>query len=254
MKTNQQKYEALIDCFETTCRKWNHAYSTNNIKFVFNNDLQGKEIDAIEYIFLGDNPGETELRHNQYLVNEPSKLNNSGTIAKCIFDKICLSQKYIVLNKTPIFSKKTSDLRELDRKILDKSLRYMAILMYKIQMLKPTIKIYIFGFGDGCFSPDGYHKSGTLSAFFEKMKILYKGKDDSIHPRIMKHFSYRSFFNSFKYCKNKNRVWLSKKCKNIKKHRKRLRQKDLSNKNFPIDQLKTCIDKLPYRQMLWIGE
>lgn len=242
MKTNQQKYEALIECFKATCKKWNEAYG-DDIKFVFNNDLQGKEIDAIEYIFLGDNPGETELRHNQYLVNEPKKPNNSGTIAKYIFDKICPSQKYIVLNKTPIFSKKTSDLRKIDRKILDNSLRYMAMLMYKIQMLKPTIKIYIFGFGDGCFSPDGYHKSGTLSAFFEKVKILYKEKDNSIRPRIMKHFSYHHFFESFEYSEA-NDVHL---CQYLK-------QEDLSNENFPIDQLKNCIDELPYRQMLWIEE
>ena len=253
METNQQKYEALIECFKATCKKWNRDYSVNNIKFVFNNDLQGTQIDSIEYIFLGDNPGETELMRNKYLVNESSKPNNSGTIAKYIFDKICPSQKYIVLNKTPIFTKKTSDLRKIDRKILDKSLRYMAMLMYRIQMLRPTMKIYIFGFGDGCFSPDGYHKSGTLSAFFEKMKILYKGKDNSIRPRIMKHFSYRNFFSSFKYSKSKNYIWLNKKCENIKKHR-RLRQKDLLNENFPIDQLKTCIDKLPYGQMLWSGE
>jgi hypothetical protein len=211
--------------------------------FVFNNDLRGKSIDSLEYIFIGDNPGKTEKNKGLYLVNEPAKPNNSGTIAKGIFDVICPSGNYIVLNKTPIHTDKTSNLQKYkDDKILGTSLRYMAKLLYKIHCLKLDAKVFIFGFGDGCFHPKSYDKNGNLSAFFEQLKILYKEKPWNAVPRIMKHFSYYNFFESFSYYTEETKgVSL---CKN-------LTLDDMKKVGFPLPQLLHCIDELPYRYYLF---
>ncbi|MBQ5611654.1 MAG: hypothetical protein IIU83_08715 [Fibrobacteraceae bacterium] len=241
MATNQERFDELIGGFQRQCETWKSKNPT--MDFVFNNDLRGISIDSLEYIFVGDNPGKTEKNRGVYLVNEPAKPNNSGTIAKRIFDVICPFGNYIVLNKTPIYIDKTSELKVVNKRVLDSSLRYMAQLLFNLHCLKPEIKIFIFGFGDGCFHPKSYDKKGTLSAFFERLKALYEETSlDASRLRIMKHFSYHNFFESFTYYTDEtNGVSL---CKN-------LTLEDMEEADFPVEQLLQCIDELPYRNYLF---
>jgi len=130
---------------------------------VHNRALEKADADKIRLILVADNPGEEERVHKGYLV----KTGMAGKLARNFFNTPSpytenlgiynFEENVIVLNKTPIHSRKTDDLKQLRRQlrdiggpnvnILEKSQVDMAEILFKFHeaLNKP---IWIVGYGE----------------------------------------------------------------------------------------------------------
>jgi hypothetical protein len=206
---NQQKKEEIntqIWDFKTEIDTWNDAGHPNT---VFNTDLENINWNYIKYIIVGDNPGEKEKEAGKYLVSEDNEPTSSGCIAEKIFDylEIKKNQQYVVLNKCPIYTKETSDLKG---GLLKESQEYMAQLTFNLhKLIGNGCKVYIFGFGGAYDLEKGwlpkksngdYYANQTMPFYFEKLKDLYSS-DSALQESlfIMKHFSYWNIFSDLFY-------------------------------------------------------
>lgn len=201
---NQQKeYEKLISSFKADCVKWgwceSDTSSTEVGSAIFNRDLDVNNFSEIRYIVVADNPGTRERDNAKYLFDDGNDKRRSGYIARRIFEKIFDSKPYLVLNKTPLFTPKTSDLDEIKYPNLSETMKRMAELIYKINLLNKSIQVFVFGFGDSFDSEKGvFCKSGLWNPFFEKLLELYKSSGCALNfPVIAKHFSRYSIFQDF---------------------------------------------------------
>lgn len=193
MNANQKRYEDLIKRFKKKCATWN----SQGIKTVFNEDLYCvQNIDDVKYIVVADNPGENEKTESRYLC-ESNEGNRSGHIARCIFSMIFRGESYLVLNKTPIFTPKTADLKGIQASALKETMEYMADLIYDINRINKHIQVYIFGIGKSFNSKKNcFQNRGIWKYFFARIKTLYN-VDRLKWPIIAKHFSIYSLFQDF---------------------------------------------------------
>ena len=163
---------------------------------VYNNALDDITVDdEIKLILVADNPGRREqaAENRRYLVGP------SGKIAKKFFlDNpslgIDFSKNVIILNKTPVHTPRTVELRELCRletgcKIiaaLEESQSTMAVLLLEFQKAL-CCPVWITGYSE-------MKKGGIFETYTERLKELYKNKEEMFKQVFFyRHFSMNQF-------------------------------------------------------------
>ena len=154
--------------------------------------------DEIKLILVADNPGRREQaeENRRYLVGP------SGKIAQKFFRdnpalEIDFLKNVIILNKTPIHSPRTAQLRELCRldeetgsrslaPALDESQRNMAALLLDFHEALQT-PVWIIGYSQ-------MKRGGIFEAYTERLKSLYADKKE-MYKQIYfyRHFSMNQF-------------------------------------------------------------
>jgi hypothetical protein len=149
--------------------------------------------DDIRLILAADNPGRREqaAENRRYLVGP------SGKIAERFFREhpeldIDFRRQAIILNKTPIHTPRTAELRELYRKggpalaqAASESQRFMAALLAEFQRALAAVPVWITGYSE-------MKKGGVFEAYTEALKNHYP---ENLRGRIFlyRHFSMNQF-------------------------------------------------------------
>ena len=152
----------------------------------------------IRMILVGDNPGRREqaAENRRYLVGP------SGKIAERFFREnpalgIDFRKNVIILNKTPIHTPRTVELRELCRlggpdleAALEQSQRLMARLLLEFHEAfceKGTaIPVWIIGYSE-------MKKGGVFEAYTSELKAIYEGSGLGEAVCMYRHFSMNQF-------------------------------------------------------------
>ena len=151
------------------------------------------EDSEIRLILVADNPGRREqaAENRRYLVGP------SGKIAEKFFlDNPALNidfrKNVIILNKTPIHTPRTADLRELCRlggsaleTALDQSQRFMARLLLEFHQALAT-PVWIIGYSE-------MKKRGIFEAYTDELKTIYDGTNLKEAVFMYRHFSMNQF-------------------------------------------------------------
>jgi len=166
---------------------------------VYNSALDDVTINnEIKLILVADNPGRREqaAQNRRYLVGP------SGKIAQKFFrDNPALGidflKNVIILNKTPIHSPRTVELRELCKmeaeeggsslvSVLSESQKTMASLLLDFQ-LALNAQVWITGYSE-------MKKGGIFEVYTESLKKLYAGESEMYKKiYIFRHFSMNQF-------------------------------------------------------------
>ncbi|MDR0601904.1 MAG: hypothetical protein LBG42_05935 [Treponema sp.] len=163
---------------------------------------------GIRLILVGDNPGRREQAARRYLVGP------SGKIAENFFRRcpelgVDFRKNVIILNKTPVHTPRTAELKELYRlqngenagsascadafsRAMDESQRVMAELLLEFQRALSkgsagTVPVWITGYSE-------MRKGGIFEAYTETLRNLYAGEKilgKSIF--LYRHFSMNQF-------------------------------------------------------------
>ena len=192
LKSIQQKFA------DSRAEGKNSSYTVET-PVVYNSALDDVTInDEIKMILVADNPGRREqaAENRRYLVGP------SGKIAQKFFrDNPALGidflKNVIILNKTPIHSPRTVELRELCRieaetggasiaGALEKSQKTMASLLLEFQLALDA-QVWIVGYSE-------MKRGGIFEVYTEKLKELYSGKKE-MYKNIFffRHFSMNQF-------------------------------------------------------------
>lgn len=169
---------------------------------VYNRALDDAGPEAeIKLILVADNPGRREqaAENRRYLVGP------SGKIAEKFFREnpelgIDFRENVIILNKTPIHTPRTAELRELARlgknapakakaleRALESSQRAMAELLLDFHRALAPVPVWITGYSE-------MKKGGIFEAYTETVKELYKGqKARRQEIFLFRHFSMNQF-------------------------------------------------------------
>jgi hypothetical protein len=154
--------------------------------------------DDVKLILVADNPG----RREQAAENRRYLIGQSGKIAENFFRRnqelgIELRKNALILNKTPIHTPRTAELRELCRldaktgdhsltSILEESQRTMASLLAEFH-LALNAQVWIIGYSE-------MRKGGIFEAYTETLKNLYADKDQMREQLFFfRHFSMNQF-------------------------------------------------------------
>ena len=201
LKIIQQK---LADGRATNSRATDNRATKNSLyvvqtPVVYNSALDDvTSDDEIKLILVADNPGrrEQEAKNRRYLVGP------SGKIAQKFFREnpalgIDFFKNVIILNKTPIHSPRTADLRELCRieeetgsralaPALEESQRTMAALLLDFHEALQT-PVWIIGYSE-------MRRGGIFEVYTERLKSLYADKKE-MYKQIYfyRHFSMNQF-------------------------------------------------------------
>jgi hypothetical protein len=154
--------------------------------------------DDVKLILVADNPG----RREQAAENRRYLIGQSGKIAENFFRRnpdvgIELRENALVLNKTPIHSPRTVELRELCRLdaktggrslagVLEESQRTMASLLAEFHTAL-EVQVWIIGYSE-------MRKGGIFETYTEALKNLYADKDQMREQLFFfRHFSMNQF-------------------------------------------------------------
>jgi len=164
---------------------------------VYNTALDAITVnDDIKLILVADNPG----RREQAAENKRYLVGPSGKIAQKFFRDnpalgIDFQKNVIILNKTPIHSPRTIELRELCKlekgtrtvtDALETSQKAMAVLLLKFQEALGC-PVWITGYSE-------MRKNGLFETYTENLKELYADKKDLFKQLfIYRHFSMNQF-------------------------------------------------------------
>ena len=179
------------------------SYYTVETPVVYNSTLDDVACDdEIKLILVADNPG----RREQVAENRRYLVGPSGKIAKKFFlDNPALGidflKNVIILNKTPIHSARTTELRELCRMetqayatsvtraifaALEESQRTMAALLLEFHEALGS-PVWITGYSE-------MKKGGIFEVYTESLKELYSGKEEMYKQiYLYRHFSMNQF-------------------------------------------------------------
>jgi hypothetical protein len=161
---------------------------------VYNGALDDVQPDSeIRLILVADNPGRREqaAENRRYLVGP------SGKIAEKFFRdnpalNIDFRKNVIILNKTPIHTPRTVELRELCRlggaaleTALAESQRIMARLLREFHQAI-AVPVWITGYSE-------MKKGGVFEAYTSELKTLYNGTDLQDSVFLYRHFSMNQF-------------------------------------------------------------
>ncbi|MDR2054095.1 MAG: hypothetical protein LBP80_11840 [Treponema sp.] len=149
--------------------------------------------DEIRLILIADNPGRREqaAENLRYLVGP------SGKIAERFFREhpelgIDFRKQAIILNKTPIHTPRTAELRDLCRaggpaltRAVSESQRFMAALLPEFQRALASVPVWITGYSE-------MKKGGIFEAYTESLKNHYP---EDLRGRVFlyRHFSMNQF-------------------------------------------------------------
>lgn len=188
----QDKYMDLISKFKKKLKQWGKSSEV-----VYNKQLDTIDIKRVSIILVGDNPGNDEREVERYFVGK------TGIAARCFFKAefaiVDFNKEVVVLNKTPIYTKESEMLRNVDMRILEETQEYMGKLIYEIQKLTKA-KLCIVGFG-GCRKNKKWHiekfsKTRYCACFWHTIRTLYmQDKELMSKVYIYKHFSRMCFFD-----------------------------------------------------------
>jgi hypothetical protein len=162
---------------------------------VYNSALDDVQQDSeIRLILVADNPG----RREQMAENRRYLVGPSGKIAEKFFRdnpslNIDFRSNVIILNKTPVHTPRTVELKEL-RKLggaafetaLDVSQRLMARLLLEFHRALDKVPVWICGYSE-------MKKGGVFEAYTQELKVLYGGTDLEESVFLYRHFSMNQF-------------------------------------------------------------
>jgi hypothetical protein len=176
-----------------------NSFYTVETPVVYNSALDEIKIDdEIKLIIVADNPG----RREQMAENRRYLVGPSGKIAKKFFIDnpslgIDFEKNVIILNKTPIHTPRTNELKELVRMeavnskhsfaaALEESQRVMADLLLEFHTAL-DVPVWIIGYCEMC-------KGGIFETYTEKLKELYADNEE-IYKQLFfyRHFSMNQF-------------------------------------------------------------
>jgi hypothetical protein len=160
---------------------------------VYNTAFNDITIDSeIKYILVGDNPGRREqsAENRKYLVGPSGKI-----AAKFFRDNLGIDfyKNVIILNKTPIHSPRTIELKDLCKlggqtivHALEKSQKDMAHLLLEFHEAF-AVPVYITGYSE-------MKKGGLFEKYLEELKRLYADKPEMYKQLFFfRHFSMNQF-------------------------------------------------------------
>ena len=182
-------------CTNKTCnRSGNNSVYKVETPVVYNTALDDITVnDEIKLILVADNPGRREqaAENRRYLVGP------SGKIAAKFFRdnpslEIDFDKNVIILNKTPIHSPRTIELRELCRLMpalapaLEKSQKVMAELLLEFHKSLGA-PIWITGYSE-------MKKGGLFETYTETVKNLFAANEKTYKQLfVFRHFSMNQF-------------------------------------------------------------
>jgi hypothetical protein len=161
---------------------------------LYNSALDGlTRDDEIRLILVADNPG----RREQAAENRRYLIGPSGKIAERFFREhpelgVDFRGQALILNKTPIHTPRTGELRELCKaggpalaRAVSESQRFMAALLPEFQRALPTVPVWITGYSE-------MRRGGIFEAYTESLKNDYP---ESLRGRLFlyRHFSMNQF-------------------------------------------------------------
>jgi len=182
----------------------NSSYSVET-PVVFNSALGEKTIDdEIKLILVADNPGRREqaAQNRRYLVGPSGKIAN-----KFFRDNPALGidflKNVIILNKTPIHTPRTVELRELCRMEAQSGSGAISSAMeiaHALEESQKTMAALLLEFHEALGTPvwiTGYSemkKGGIFEVYTESLKELYSERQEMIKQvYIFRHFSMNQF-------------------------------------------------------------
>jgi hypothetical protein len=147
--------------------------------------------DHIKLILVGDNPGRREQETGRYLVGP------SGKIAEGFFAKhpelgIDFRRNVIIINKTPVHTPRTGDLKQLTqqseaiRGAVNRSQREMADLLQQFQKTL-TVPVWITGYSE-------MKKNGIFAEYTSRLQEIYADAPElRKQVYLYRHFSMNQF-------------------------------------------------------------
>ncbi len=219
-------FSSFREHYRAQCNEWNDKYSSvllqlqaeaanynktpsypHETAVVYNTAYDDITKDSIiKYIVIGDNPGKDEQleKNRKYLVGQAGKLAQ-GFFAKNDCFQTDFRKNVIILNKTPVHSAKTNQLKYIAKKG-GQSIQNL-LLDSQIWMAQQTAKLHI----DLCLASDnesvapelwlvGYSElkeNGIFVPYKQALKELYTQNIDSIalwtKVFVFQHFSMNRF-------------------------------------------------------------
>ncbi|MGL4956987.1 MAG: uracil-DNA glycosylase family protein [Bacteroidales bacterium] len=155
--------------------------------FVYNSDLDTiiEETD-IRYIFVGDNPGVQEKEQGRYLAGHSGQICDKFMKERLEIDMA----NVLVLNKTPIHTPSTMDLKKVNPDALKETQIWMAQQIALLTKVFTEVDLCIFGISH-------LGKGNLFEPFCEVLKTgldpIYADK----HLYAFKHFSYGQFHGDY---------------------------------------------------------
>lgn len=233
---NQQE-QTLKQLQKTAAQKANTPDYPFETAVVYNTALDEiKMEDDIKLIVIGDNPGKDEqlAKNNKYLVGQAGKIAE-GYFRKNPELQIDFRKNVIILNKTPIHSAKTAQLKDIAKngglpvaKLLEESQRWMAqetaSLLINLNRLAnkqkdmASTQIWLVGYSE-------LKPKGIFSIYRNELQNALKQTSDWNNTLVFQHFSMNRFTIDLNaYCEeNKNAGQIRSLSQNIqelgKKHR-----------------------------------
>lgn len=165
---------------------------------VYNRDLDKiQKDDDIKLIVIGDNPGKDEqlLKNNRYLVGQAGKIGE-GFFRRNAELGIDFRKNVIILNKTPVHSAKTAQLKKIQslggkkiQELILESQLWMAQRTAKLQQ-ELGAELWLVGYSE-------LKEKGIFSAYRDELKSQYiqNGNfiDDWEKVFVFQHFSMNRF-------------------------------------------------------------
>jgi hypothetical protein len=149
--------------------------------------------DSVRLILVADNPGRREQEKGRYLVGP------SGKLAESFFRKhpelgIDFRRNVVILNKTPIHTPRTGELRTLCRlggPLLETAVagsqEFMARTIYAFHAALSPIPVWIIGYSE-------MKKGGIFEPFTQALQSLYRKRPARQKELLLfRHFSMNQF-------------------------------------------------------------
>lgn len=190
-ETQWKAFSEFRDAFKKKIADWQTAYP--KVEFVYNTDLDKITDDnLIKFILVVDNPGKKEKELSRYLVGPAGQACRKFFKIELDYDDVEFSHSVIVLNKTPIYTAKTTDLNKIPKAIVEATQTWMA---EQIAKLNQTLKSELWIIGKSELG-----KGGLFASFFTILQTNCIGKEGS-YIKVFKHFSHNGFTNDYNLVK-----------------------------------------------------
>lgn len=178
----------ILTEYNQQLEEWRQKYDT--LEFIENKDYQPfieepERLEQLEILLVGDNPGKKEKKNQEYFSPEGMAGRQMDKFSKAMFGEDYRHRKLLVLNKTPIHTPVTHQLKKVDNQPLDETQIYMAEMIKKLSE-KLEIPVWIVGLG--------YYKKGKMfHKFFSRLN------NGEARVLMTPHFSMSSLFQSRAY-------------------------------------------------------